>query len=428
MATRTVSAAGGTFTTGATWVGGVAPVAGDDIVANATSGNLTIGANTVSLIGANFTGYTGTLALGAFNLIIGNTGGSLIFSPTMTITAAGGFIRVGSNGTSTTLTSNGLIDIPINFFNANATVTLTDTLTTSRISSTIGVIITGSNDIVFTGTTQPTSMVGLTMRNPCKFIFRPSGTLTMSGNLGQGITSFDSTQTISISGVSIPIKGSSGVTTHTIEFARGTTWSGIGSINNRPNFSYDSSNILGVGSTLSFITTAPQYVANLDVFGPSGNMAVSFTNKFLSDSIYLRSNTSESAGRVAVGGTISVVGSGGFSASNVTITPTRVLISSGFYSGKPTVRLSSDATYSVTNLIIQGNLAQGSSSFPAELSSITASVPATIDISNGAYAWTNIIDINNVGRTQYALTNSGNTLTRTTGFVPNAGGSFTFVN
>ena len=85
MATKTVAAGGGNFNVGATWVGGVAPVANDDIVANATSGNLILTANTVNLTGANFTGYTGTLALGGQQMNL-TSGSTVTLSSTMTIT------------------------------------------------------------------------------------------------------------------------------------------------------------------------------------------------------------------------------------------------------------------------------------------------------------------------------------------------------
>jgi hypothetical protein len=62
MATRTVSAAGGDWNLTSTWVGGVIPTTSDDIVADATSGNLTVNVN-VTIQFANFTGWTNTLTI-----------------------------------------------------------------------------------------------------------------------------------------------------------------------------------------------------------------------------------------------------------------------------------------------------------------------------------------------------------------------------
>ena len=105
MATRTVSAAGGVFTATGTWVGGVAPATGDDIVANATSGNLTLGANTNVLVGANFTGYTGTLALGTNNF---RSSGTVTLGASMSITASGSG-QLLLSGTPTLVSNNVLI-------------------------------------------------------------------------------------------------------------------------------------------------------------------------------------------------------------------------------------------------------------------------------------------------------------------------------
>lgn len=61
MATITAAAGGGNWTTGGTWVGGVAPGTGDDALLTGTSGNVTIDAGAVCR-SLNCTGYTGTLS------------------------------------------------------------------------------------------------------------------------------------------------------------------------------------------------------------------------------------------------------------------------------------------------------------------------------------------------------------------------------
>jgi hypothetical protein len=60
VSTIVVAAAGGNSNVGATYVGGVAPTAADDVQLNATSGNLTIAAN-FPCRSLDCTGYTGTL-------------------------------------------------------------------------------------------------------------------------------------------------------------------------------------------------------------------------------------------------------------------------------------------------------------------------------------------------------------------------------
>lgn len=90
MATRVAAAGGGSWTAGATWVGGVAPTASDDVQLNATSGNVTISAAAVCR-SLDCTGYTGTLTHTAGALTIGTTSAppgnlALKFVPGMTYT------------------------------------------------------------------------------------------------------------------------------------------------------------------------------------------------------------------------------------------------------------------------------------------------------------------------------------------------------
>lgn len=65
MAVIIAAAGGGNWTTGSTWVGGVAPTAADDAQFNATSGNVTVNTSAVcrsaDFSGAGVSNYTGTL-------------------------------------------------------------------------------------------------------------------------------------------------------------------------------------------------------------------------------------------------------------------------------------------------------------------------------------------------------------------------------
>lgn len=62
MAVITISNTGGNWSNTATWVGGVVPGAGDQVIATATSGNLTCTDNR-TLQGIDFTNYVGTFAV-----------------------------------------------------------------------------------------------------------------------------------------------------------------------------------------------------------------------------------------------------------------------------------------------------------------------------------------------------------------------------
>ena len=73
MATRTISAAGGTWTSTAAWLEGVVPTTSDYIIGNSSSGALTLGASR-TVQGYDLSQYTSTLTMANFNLI-GNANG-----------------------------------------------------------------------------------------------------------------------------------------------------------------------------------------------------------------------------------------------------------------------------------------------------------------------------------------------------------------
>lgn len=89
MATKTLAPAGGNWTVGSSWVGGVAPLASDDVVIDGTSGNVVIDSGAVCR-SADFNGYSGlcihnanvTLNIGDGTAGTGNR--ALRMSPTMT--------------------------------------------------------------------------------------------------------------------------------------------------------------------------------------------------------------------------------------------------------------------------------------------------------------------------------------------------------
>jgi hypothetical protein len=107
MATRTISAAGGDWNATATWVGGVVPISTDDIIGNATSGNLTINIAQANIRFCNFTGYTGTLTISGtnqFRIQGASSASTTTLGSGMTI-AGTGYFRTGAQ----TLISNGVL-------------------------------------------------------------------------------------------------------------------------------------------------------------------------------------------------------------------------------------------------------------------------------------------------------------------------------
>lgn len=137
MATRTISASGGTraYSDIATWEEGAVPTASDDVVARSdgTSGSVTIGA-AAACRSADFSNYAGTLTQGGFDWSIGTTtkpgsNVALKFVPGMAYSPSGAArIVFVSTQTGNTITSAGLVPRGI-FFNAAGGWTLQDDLT-----------------------------------------------------------------------------------------------------------------------------------------------------------------------------------------------------------------------------------------------------------------------------------------------------------
>src|SRR5262245_11685086 len=105
MATRTISNAGGNWSSTGAWAEAAVPVAGDAVVATATSGNLTVDVPSAcaSMI---LTSYTGTLTFNSTltltstctfvaGMSIAGTAGTLICTGTGTLTSAGKTLACG---------------------------------------------------------------------------------------------------------------------------------------------------------------------------------------------------------------------------------------------------------------------------------------------------------------------------------------------
>jgi hypothetical protein len=148
--TRTISDAGGNWSATTTWAGGVVPIAGDDVVATATSGSVVVDpASTASLKSFDLTGYTGTLS---------GTGRILVQPPTGTTVAvkfAGtnnwtGLLYLGPAGTATVnLTTGGkqIQQVQITS-SAGATVALQDDLyVIGRLLISQGIFTTNNHNV-----------------------------------------------------------------------------------------------------------------------------------------------------------------------------------------------------------------------------------------------------------------------------------------
>ena len=156
MATRVISATGGNWNSTATWVGGVIPTTADDILGDATSGNLTMNV-TGTIQFANFSAYTGTLTINSgFELRIqGTTTTETSFNTGMTISGAG-FILHG-NGR---LRSNGLTIPNLALAFSNTTTTLMDNISVSNLITYLGNTNKIINDFQFNITNYSGTTLG----------------------------------------------------------------------------------------------------------------------------------------------------------------------------------------------------------------------------------------------------------------------------
>jgi len=186
MATITASATGGNWDDTAAWVGGVIPGAGDDVIIDATSGNITVSDNRNCLT-INFSGYTGTFTINSgFTLSI--NGASITLGSGMTYDPSQTGVLVCVNNTATlTINFNG-VTIPYLTLGRVQPGQL-KTVTISGVNPTINnlVIANGSSNsaVAFAG-------VGFTIKN--------SLNTTLGGCWDAAITFDNSGGTVTIQG------------------------------------------------------------------------------------------------------------------------------------------------------------------------------------------------------------------------------------
>jgi fibronectin-binding autotransporter adhesin len=148
MATRTISAAGGTraWSDLLSWTEAAVPTAADDVVATALSGNLTIDGTSGSpslCRSADFTGYVGTLTQGSgATLNIGDaSGGSLIIVAGMTYSPnTGGVINFVSTTTGNTITPAGKTLPQLVFNGSGGAWSISAALSCRSIITTVGTV------------------------------------------------------------------------------------------------------------------------------------------------------------------------------------------------------------------------------------------------------------------------------------------------
>lgn len=149
-----VVAGGGNWNAAGTWenCNSTIPQTGDDVVLDATSGNVAVNANTASLQSFTMTGYTGTLS-GTSGINIRGLGGTtqnVIFDGTITWTGQLTIAPIGSSA-DINLTTNGKLLTTVNTAGSAADIVLQDNL--SFAATRLATLSLGSNTFDMNGKT-----------------------------------------------------------------------------------------------------------------------------------------------------------------------------------------------------------------------------------------------------------------------------------
>lgn len=249
MATRVAAAGGGNWTTGATWVGGVAPTAADDAQLTVASGNITIDAGSVAR-SLDCTGYVGTLThTAAVTLTLGDATAGL--SNIAIKLVAGMTYTLGNVATSA-----------ITFASTSATQQTVDFGGKTHGNITFGTSGTPSYAVASAMSCGATATVTSTFGH---FAFDGvSNTAGLTHTIGKFAASASNVRTINLGACNITLTGAA------------TYWN-MGSSNNITlvcgTSSITSTGGLTAGTSLSF-TTGNKTYNKLSIQGPSENSVI----------------------------------------------------------------------------------------------------------------------------------------------------------
>jgi hypothetical protein len=405
MATRTISNLGGNYNSATTWVEGVVPTSADEIVATATSGQLTV--NVVSAArNVNFTNYTNTLTMST-TLILGGSLVTNTFVSAMTISGSG-FIQIGGTGT---LITNGKTIPNLSLSGAH---TLGDDLNVVNLSNGTITITGGGFSINISGNTSAASNTitnGLTGTLTINFI----GTnQNLRNNFSANSSGLAPQFTINYTGVQYNENGS----------GSGLQLLGGNSIT-RPVVNYISGSF-STGYTFFMSADNTGWALN---FGSASNAGInnfflraSQTLQLLSDLPVINLSSAE-----VLNQTTTITGTGRFLATNTTIYG-NFINSVGLMISRPfTLNLTPGATHSFGNLSMLGIVNDNA----IIKSTITNGAKAAFSVSNVQSVFRgSFTDCEVVGSPLYVL---NSTLLRTTNIIElpqyyYSTGSFTFVN
>jgi hypothetical protein len=326
MAIRTISNAGGNFNDTGTWVEGIVPVAGDDVVATATSGNLTVNVASggVGLLSFNMTSYTGLLTMDNTLTISGNMtlvatmniagSSNIICNATATLTS-GGKVLPGLSlaGTARTYTLADNFQVGA-FINTASTTSVTLNGNTLSVSGnmTISRTFAGTTNIVYnTSTTQTINITGVGTCSLPTQTFNATGTITISGYGASGGTLTYTAGTVVTTGSTLAISLATTLNTNGIVW-NNITFTGLNQTMTLLSDLYANGTVTLQGTNTQIINGSTIFCnSNLTVNGiaQSGTTAIVLTGTGTWSSAFtsrvLRNNlTINTSGTITISGTI----------------------------------------------------------------------------------------------------------------------------
>jgi len=405
MATRTISNAGGNYNAVGAWVEGIVPTSADDVVATATSGQLTVNVSSAAR-SFDFTNYVNTVAVNASWTVSGVA--TQTFVTGMTITGTASIILTGA---AAAITTNGKL-IPNLQLGSNKT--LNDILKVTNITLGAATYTGFQFDISGNLAAAINAIAGNTIIN-----LIGSGTVNMGNYTGTGGVNINTSGTLT--------GGTTGIglaTNTTLNYSAGTLSQMKLKILTTPitingnGIEFESFDYAAVSNTVSIINIPTQ-------------LKVKYLNATPGSSTYNPTTTT----------LLRFAGAGGINVTQSMNIFSSIINNVGDNAPKvPVIELATGVTHTINSLNIYGyqgittNTTAGARA-NAILKSTNSGVQASIDLltpSSSFIVNTDLTDINFVNLGAYVLSNS--TLSNCTNAsiitIPGStgGGSFTFVN
>jgi hypothetical protein len=424
MATRTISNAGGNYNATGTWVEGVVPTSADDVVATATSGQLTVNVASAAR-SINLTNYANTITMNA-NLTLATASVTNTLGDTSTNYAGTAGIIICN--AAMTLVQNNTNRIPILQF-GTGTKTLNTNLYVAKITvNTTGIAINGNTIYCNSdfGLLTSTAIPGVYSVGTTSFVLDGSGLISYAGSNTVTINTSGQYDTM---GRGLVLGTNAVGSTGTFNFTSGTT--GVfnciltKSVGNTDNYTLNlnKSTVNLLVETKSVNSSTPQM--NITLTGP---LNVNTLGSFSTDRIYTTDATPVNA--TFSGNSISATTLNLKPAFRTTSSTTFPVASNGQTNQAINIKLDQNYTHTFGSMILSGGVDK------ATISSITGGVQVPINLGDKETSQIinyNFTDVNASGGEQIVAING--TLSGTTNITTTypsggggGGGSFTFVN